>query len=270
MGTLKVRYPFANNVQYLLNGTFSDVITYNNAILSYFVGVNNIFGKYGTVSLYRANDNTLGLRGLDFTPSFATGRSFEYHIPSKNLSNTVLNKPYFQVWRPGSSTGQNILYHDDTIQTRDYTTIPFYSYETSSTYMFAFDSLNNFFMITERISIDDPTVKSCALMSRKTYGATDMYPLGFYEWNDSADLERDAYYANLYTDTSLYNVSNIGYCSTCVLYQYVRDGFIYPDIYYCDGGMAVPPDGIVRIGASNFMRLGSNLFLRIDWGDELC
>ena len=260
MGTFQVRYPFANNYKFLLNGTFSDVISYDNAILSYFVGANNIFGKYGTVSLYKANEANIGTRALEFIPSFATRNTFEYHIPSKNSGNNA----YFEVYRPGTGLGKNILYYDDTIQTRDYTTIPFYSYETSSTYMFAFDSLNNFFMITERISIDDPTVKSYALMSRKTYGATDENPLGFYEWNDSADLENPTYYANLYTDTSLYNVSNIGYCSTCVLYQYVRDGFIYPDIYYCDGGMAVPPDGIVRIGASNFMRLGSNLFLRID------
>ena len=119
-------------------------------------------------------------------------------------------------------------------------------------------------MITERFSIDDQSVKSYSIIARKTCDETEDNPLGFYQWNDSADFTYATYYANLYAEDKLYNASNVGYCSKYSLYQYTRDGFIYPDIYYCDGGLSVPPDGIVRIGTSKFMRLGSNLFLRID------
>lgn len=261
MGSLRVQYPFANNGHFLINGA-ANLADNDDKIFKYFVGNNNIFSKYGGIFIENRGSANITERALRFTSSFAPYIIFRYYIPGKSTSSVSSLTVYAS--NTTVDSGQR-LYLDDTIGARDYTTIPFYTYETSSTYMFAFDSLNNFFMITERISIDDPTVKSCALIARKTCNATDTNPLGVYEWNDSTIFNYDpTVYSNKYTDSSLYNASNIGYCSTCVLFQYVRDGFVYPDIYYCDGGMSVPPDGLVRIGASNFMRLGSNLFLRVD------
>ena len=259
MGKLQVRYPFINDNK-LIAGSFGSSITYGGTLLPYFIGDNNIFGKYGSINMYTSL-TTYGEARFSFMPSFRTDKKFEYTIPAKQYGNTV----YLKVYNPINATfGSNTLFADNTITTRDYTTIPFYSYETDSTYMFAFDSLNHFLMITERFSIDDQTVKSYSIIARKTCDETEDNPLGFYEWNDSADFTYATYYANLYTEDKLYNASNVGYCSKYSLYQYTRDGFIYPDIYYCDGGLSVPPDGIVRIGTSKFMRLGSNLFLRID------
>lgn len=255
MGKLQVRYPFINDSR-LISGNFSCSDDYKNAMRPYFVGNNDIFGRYGSIYI----DGTWGTLTFRFTPSFRSDKAFDYKIPVKTD-----NGAYLKVFHLGNSTyGQNMLYYDNTTITRDYTTIPFYSYETDSTYMFAFDNLNNFLMITERFSIDNQAIKSYSIIARKTYDETEDNPLGFYEWNDSADFEYATYYANLYTGDKLYNASNVGYCSKYSLYHYTRDGFIYPDIYYCDGGLSVLPDGIVRIGTFKFMRLGSNLFLRID------
>ena len=255
MGKLQVRYPFINDSK-LISGTFFYADDYKNAMRPYFVGSNNIFSRHGSISI----DGSQSSLTFRFIPSFRSDKAFDYKIPAKTD-----NVAYLKLYQPGSSSyGQNMLYYDNATNTRDYTTIPFYSYETDSTYMFAFDKLNNFLMITERFLIDDQAVKSYSIIARKTYDETEANPLGFYEWNDSADFTYATYYANLYTEDKLYNASNVGYCSKYSLYQYTRDGFIYPDIYYCDGGLSVPPDGIVRIGTSKFMRLGSNLFLRID------
>lgn len=258
MGKLQVRYPFINDNK-LIAGSFSSANPYDKALMPYFVGNNNIFSRYGSINMY-ASYNIYGDAIFSFIPSFRSNKKFEYKISAKTG-----NGAYLKVYHPGNASyGQNMLYYDNTTNTRDYTTIPFYSYETDSTYMFAFDKLNNFLMITERFSIDDQSIKSYSIIARKTCDETEDNPLGFYEWNDSADFTYATYYANLYTEDKLYNASNVGYCSKYSLYQYTRDGFIYPDIYYCDGGLSVPPDGIVRIGTSKFMRLGSNLFLRID------
>ncbi len=266
MGKLIVSYPFDNS-DYLVPGGVNS----NSSLLSDYVkGSNAIGAKYGT---YSAGSDSIYVSGsgyyrcyyATFTPRFFTP-VFRWEIPTKpqttkSLYSRIYNGDYY-----------NNLYKDDTITNKDYTTIPFYSYETESTYMFAIGNLINFFLLTERFLIDDPSVKSCAMFARKSAsgnnpsnGGVDL-PSGniIYEWNDAAKISIPTDAANIYTPDTLYNASNVGYCSTYSLYQYTRDGYIYPDIYYCDGGLSVPPDGIVRIGTSKFMRLGSNIFLRID------
>lgn len=267
MGKLKITYPFDNGEYLVPGGTTSN----SALLLDYVKGTNAIGAKYGTYnagsdSVYATTTGSGYHRYYyaTYTPKFFTP-TFRWEVPVKTQVDRAL---YSRIY---VNSYYNNLYIDDTITNRDYTTIPFYSYETESTYMFAFGNLLNFFLLTERFLIDDPTVKSCAMFARKSAEGTNPslstpFPYGnvICEWNDTAKIIDSTDVSNIYTPDSLYNASNVGYCSTYSLYQYTRDGYMYPDIYYCDGGLSVPPDGIVCIGTSNFMRLGSNLFLRID------
>ena len=83
----------------------------------------------------------------------------------------------------------------------------------------AIDKFTNFFMITERKLIDDPTVKTCSIITRKTVGESDDCVLGLYEFNDMGTSIDSTNYTNLYTSNSLYNAPNVGYCNTYSLYQ---------------------------------------------------
>ena len=271
MGKLYIDYPFINANWALVSSTYSNEKFINDPNYKLlFTGKNKIGSKYGAYTFTSDSSNTGG-GTVKYTPNFMKFGNFKWI-----MSYAYAPKGYLHLSRDNSnlystdvSVSHNPLYaysSDDGngIYGRDYTKIPFYSYETESTYMFAIDSLNNFFMITEKYKIDDHSIKNVSIITRKIHGGTESSPLGFYEYDDSVANSSCLQYTNLYTEDKLYNVHNIGYCSKYSLYQYTRNGYIYPDIYYCDGGLSVPPDGIVSIGASNFMRLGSNLFLRID------
>lgn len=262
-------YPFANSS----GGVFKDNLGTN--MKYHFCGTNSIGTRYGEYNI-GITGGTSGNTFMTYIPSFMKNIN-TYNGFSFRMSKSTSSDGYLDLSRIATSMNygnlsdyrQNTMYyHDSTIGNslygRDYTTIPFYSYETDSTYMFAIDDINNFFMITEKIKIDDQSIKTCSIITRKIIGGSDDCPLGFYEFDDSVTNGDASIYTNLYTEASMHNAHNVGYCSKYSLYQYTRNGYIYPDIYYCDGGLSVPPDGIVRIGTSKFMKLGSNLFLRID------
>lgn len=269
MGKLQVRYPFGNTS----DGPFSNSILSN--MKKFFAGENSIGERYGSYSIGTAS-GTEGYATMTYIPSFMKNVN-SYNGFSFRMSKATSSDGYLDLSRVATNTNygnlsdyqQNTMYYHssttgNSLYGRDYTKIPFYSYETDSTYLFAIDDINNFFMITEKTKIDDRSIKSCSIITRKIIGGSDNCPLGFYEFDDSVTNGDASVYTNLYTDTNMYNAHNVGYCSKYSLYQYTRNGYIYHDIYYCDGGLSVPPDGIVRIGTSKFMKLGSNLFLRID------
>ena len=270
MGKLLIRYPFINS-SFRIIDTVYDNFCADPGYQSLFTGENGIGKRYGSYA-FAKDSNSSGGATVTYTPTFVKRGRFKWFMSFSTYGesgclhlsrddgysvDTTVSESHNPMYAYSSSTNNGIF-------GRDYTKIPFYSYETDSTYLFAVDSLNNFFMVTERFMIDNQSIKNVSIITRKIHGETEECPLGFYEYDDSIANSNCMQYTNLYTKDKLYNASNVGYCSKYSLYQYTRDGFIYPDIYYCDGGLSVPPDGIVRIGTSRFMRLGSNLFLRID------
>lgn len=257
MGKLKISYPFTNDAMFSPELSSSDIVGFFTPI---FLGEKSVASRYGTCTITAGHYNGGQKVQFNFKPNFSKSSNFTCLFPSKLASGLS----FYINLTVDNSSGQNGLAYNSEIRNKDYTTLPLYQYETDSTYMFAIDNLNNFIIITERCSIDDPSIKSCAIFIRKTCSETSDNPLGVYEWNDSTAITSYSQYSKVYNDDNLYNAHNIGYCCKYSLYQYTRDGYIYPDIYYCDGGLSVPPDGIIRIGTSNFMKLGSNLFLRID------
>lgn len=160
------------------------------------------------------------------------------------------------------TTTLNTFYRIDDFHTRDYSTIPFYSLETSHTRMFAIDSLSNMMIATERLSMSDISNKTYSLMIKKNVGGTDECPLGLYEYTSNVSSAAECNQKRL--NNEQYQSPNTGYCNTYMMYQYTREGYIYPDIYYSDGGLSVPPDGICQIGPSRFLKICGNFFLKMD------
>ena len=261
MGTFKIRYPFINGYT-VLDGNY---VTLASPL---FKGENEIGDRYGSCYIGPYNNSLV----FTYKPNFSMTGDFKFFMSHAGDSNGYLalsratGNEYTVVQ---GFTSYNTIYHYSSsyssgLYGRDYTKIPFYSYESNSTYMFAVDKLINFFIITERLKMDDPTVKNASIFARKIIAPSDYAHLGLYEYNDSTSHGDATKYSSLYESDDLYRAYNHGYCEKYSLYNYTKDGYIYPDIYYCDGGLSIPPDGIVRIGPSRFMKLGANIFLRID------
>ena len=259
MGKFQIRYPFGNEDNSIVDTTIYDRTFSNEITQALFKGEKNIGDKYGAYTFSIGGNVYWDGVTITYTPTFLKAGTFKFYMPfpiAVHGGNLYLAR--------NIDKSYNNMY-DYNIYGRDYSKIPLYSFESDSTYMFAVDDLANLFMITERAKIDDPTSRGISIFMRKTNTGTvtDSAPIGCYEFNDNSANSGYLDRTNLYTDSAQYNSCNTGYCNKYMMYQYTNNGYIYPDIYYCDGGMATPPDGIIRIGPSKFLKIASNIFLKI-------
>lgn len=252
MAEIQVRYPFNNSTTTITPAvsTFCSDYIKGNGIL--YTEENTTVGYSSSSSLYT----------FRITPSWmTTTRGLYVYIPNCNAPVSYQFK-YTLRYPNSNSSGtliEEIMLADTNFKTKDYTKIPFYNIETDNVSLFAIDNLRNYIMLVKRKKIDDPSFTSFSFMTSKHTDDTDNFPIGLYEISDQTSPA-----SHIYSENEPFQSPNIGYMSSYRLYQYSRDGYIYPDIYYCDGGLSVPPDGICRIGPSKFLKLGSNFFLKID------
>ena len=168
-----------------------------------------------------------------------------------NYRTTITEPP------SGNTLDYNKFAYDTEFYNADYSTVPVYRISKTNSCMVAFKNLKSMIVCAKGISMTNSGITKYTAFVPKHVFESEEAPLGLYRY-DGIDRTPDAIYATTYHNP------NTGYCSKYMMYNYVDNGYIYPDIYYCDGGIDVPPDGICQIGTTKFLKLASNFFLKVD------
>lgn len=116
---------------------------------------------------------------------------------------------------------------------------------------FGFDNTQNSISKVTLRHIDDSTKTKCVLIVTDSSGMVSIH-----------DTSTKAYSWKAYSST--FQNPNTGKSTAINAYKYIMQGWYCDELYYFDGGMNIPADGISKMGDNKFLKLGnSNFFIKM-------